>query len=1532
MQDGRALRAQNTNLNARTPEGVAGHLAGGQSADLKTNLAGLGLTERMLGLRRAQLEVEQKIKTAMFEMGQELIKTGNKESARTKELDRQLESLQKQNRELRTAQTRKDPKTLEGDKANAMLARATGQGGAALMAVQATLIANYSVLQGAISVVRSAITTSVELEAAFRNVQAVTTTTGTEMVGLEAKIKAVAASSRFSAVEVAGAALILGQAGMSAKEVGVALDSVVRLASAAGTSLAQAVDLVTSVVGVFDKSVSDTADIANKITQASNSSKISVDKLALGLQYAGNIAAQSGISFEETTAAMAAMSNAGIKSGSTMGTGLRQFLVEVQKPSKEFLEILHQLGLSLSDVDMRSNGLIGVVSKLRAAGFTASEAIKSFDVRGAAAFNALLADPAALERQYQGLLDTKAAVAANEIQMDSLQAQTKRLTTSFGNFASAGLAPLSKLLQGLAGGFATLLQTMSEYPSIATALTTATALFIGLGLTKHFMDIAVGALKLIGIQGTLAAVTGALSTATVGSAWASASAASATTVFGVAAAGATVPTWSLTAAVRGLGAAIAGMSLLTGIGLVITALAGTYAVLTHVLGSTKREIDALKAASNEAKTAVEEKTGAVKSLSDKIADLQIKEKMLTGNTEALKTEAKALNSQFGHMGTQIDLLNPKFSEMIQKLQTTKKEMQDIRRLELLGKAGKDETLLKKQTEEFQKEQSKVANESNLPRQIRGWLKEVGTGEKGGLVQGQREAIEANLRTLENQKATGVEGGLAVEQLKAILGQLKVTEVQAGRRGDFFKRLEGYASTSQAVAATTRTVRENEIGVAEDDARRKFDTQPVFKGKTYSASLPSTYGVQGSIKASTPGISELELFDKTREVLVERIGVRQKMMDTIIAGIKAETIDPGEGERRLVDLRGLNQKSIEEGRAAVTDADGFLKARELQRIAALGKANKGDRSKGGTGETNARRAVETAKIKAEGLAERAFGDSEIAQAKGQVVQAKAQAEADAILATAGRQAGDDRINQAIATHKRQAESLKVMAKGDQISAEAATDLDKIPGLLDAGLAKLALSRTERIKALELEQEKRVSKGDSYAVTDKFKAQEIAAVNAEEDEAIRKYMAAFKDITTKVAKHLDKSGRKMDLLARQEAFEAVKEQGEENVYAAGATGRKYELEVASGDRLAGDTDIKKAKLAQTRVQFDALSQELAALGNETNGWLADTIEIFKRAKAETARLEALLAELRRMDTTGMNATQRGEHDGRIYIAEGALAEAQDRERSAFKDQQKVRGMQQTTRRSMDDTRLSIRGQEESLPQEATWDSLNEKMKQVWENYQNMVRGMDVNKTFGEGMLGTLTGLQGTFSTFFTDLVSGSQKSSNAFRNMAISIIKSMMDVLAQALAMQAVKAILSMFGMPMGGGGGVDYSLSSASSFPSSGLGLKMADGGPIRGGIPGKDSVGVLAMPGEYMLKKSAVDAVGMEYLNGLNSMTNNTVSSSSSSSPLAKPRQPDTTNVWVVAPESKPSMGPKDIVMVITDDMMRGGATRQLVKQIQTGG
>ena len=1527
--DGGVVGARNT-AAYRRGEGFDPTVAKAARANQKDTMDFLGISKQMLDSSvsvRGLLKEAQDVRTALQN---ELIRTKNVESDLSKRLTGQLEGYRKNIVGMKQEENRKSPQELdnqEGAKASNMLLRTRGQGGAALMAVQASLIANYSILQGAINGIQSAISTSVQLEAAFRNVQAVTATTGTEMRGLEERIKSVAATSKFSSIEVAGAALILGQAGMSSKEVGVALESVVRLAAAAGTDLAQAVELVTSVVGVFDKSVSDTADIANKITQAANSSKVSVEKLSLGLQYAGNIAAQSGVSFEETTAAMAAMSNMGIKSGSTMGTGLRQFLVEVQKPSAEFMNTLRQLGLNMQDVDLKSNGLIGVVTKLRAAGFTASEAIKSFDVRGAAAFNALVADPEALQHQYNMLLNTNAAVAANEIQMDSLQAQSKRLTTSLGNLASTGLAPLSDAAKVVAGGFATIFQSMSQYPLMATAITTTVGGFIGLGLAKHFLDISIGGLKLLGVQGGLLTMFTGLQAATVGSTLGLTAVAAAETAAGTAAAAAVVPVGLLGRAM----AALAGMSLLTGIGLALVAVSGAFMGVNYVLDASKRKIDELKASSNDAKAALEEKANTVKSLTEKIADLQRKEHTLTEGSDALKTAAMEVNSQFGHLTGHVDELNPKFAELISKLKGTKKEFEDLYTLQLKVKAVKDQELLGVQMKDFKAAQATLAGQAGLiplPESVTasGSVRKLLTGlsaeTRSKLSSGSLEEMGRAAGVMRNTNATPAEAGLAAHNLELIMGSMEgLSKSEQTLVGEIKRSLHPYQTTAAAAAITVGEMSANGMALTKDSDRRNFRSAPSFGGKTFDEAVEAT-GFQGAGRGlnSKDFPDPLALYDAKIKAMRTSAGGVEAMMSQLKSSGASES---GAGKDAYSELAGVLRVLVDRAASETKAIEPLRKERLAKQLAEVGLANKGNPSIFGTAARNKSIEARNAELHENYNNEGFVTTDQVAEAKNATRGAQADAKIAKLDADAARKVNDKTIRTKEETLMEEAAKLDSQAKDIKMSAANETDMASMSKLLDEMISKMWQAKEKRLEALKLKQDLKLNPGDTSGDAQRDKLHAQKALSLEEDAKIRREARSFAQEVNIAAKAKDKHGRQLDLLARQEGFDALKAQGEESQYANAAATRGLAGEVASGTRITGSVEAQQAKLVDTRTTLKQLYEELGFIGDEITGWLGESLQVYEDQKKIRKEFQAALAELEpQLEKDPTNPTLVG---GVTFYKE-LLSRAQDAEKAALSTSKTVRQNRNTVRGGIDSANISVAEGEYALPKEATFDSLMAKMKEAWSLYQQIIQTKDVNKILGDGIQGVLLQGTGALSTFFTDVVTGTKKAGNAFRDMAVTMIKAMVDVLAQALAMQAVKGLPGLFGM---GGGGAP-SVGAPTMFSGGGAPVVAATGGLITGGTPGKDSVPVMAMPGEVIIPKSTVDMVGQDYLLNLGSKTN-AVTSRTGGGSMVRPRTPDTTNVWVVAPDAKPTLGPKDVLMVITDDMMRGGATRQLIKQIQTG-
>lgn len=509
--------------------------------------------------------------------------------------------------------------------------RLFGDNGATLLTVQAGLMANYAGLSALQNGLQQAFQFTIQLDGALRNLQAIVGLSDGSMSGLRDTIIDVSEATKFTAVEVAQAAVTLGQAGLSVKEIEDSIKAVTLLATATGTDLPRAVDIATSVLGVFNMESSRMADVADMMTEAVNSSKLNLEKLTLGLQYSGNIAAQSGIKFHELTAALGAMANAGIRSGSTLGTGTRQILIALQKPSEAFQARIAELGLTMDDLSIRSKGLYGVLKTLRDAGFSSGDAIESFEVRAASAYNALAGNLDQMLELQSSFQDTTAAVRANETQMRSFENQYARLGSVLGSVASEALTPLVNGLTGFMNISSTVLSTLIDFGPVLGVVTTGLAAMAAGWVAQ----------KVVAVVGTLIRNASASMQAHT-----------------VATAATAVQTDVLTGAlIRQTGAARASAMASALVRANMVGVGVTLAIMTASLFATGSAWARLNSQLDEARTAFEESEGEmeafadkISSVNDKIQELNDRMETLTNDPEQLAAMIREVTSEFEGMG------------------------------------------------------------------------------------------------------------------------------------------------------------------------------------------------------------------------------------------------------------------------------------------------------------------------------------------------------------------------------------------------------------------------------------------------------------------------------------------------------------------------------------------------------------------------------------------------------------------------------------------------------------------------------------------------------------------------------------------------------------------------------------------------------------------------------------------------------------------------------------------------------------------
>lgn len=340
--------------------------------------------------------------------------------------------------EKRVALLRQQEKALTPDpgaKSPSLFGNA-GVGG--VLARTAGYAAAGAAIYGTVGALHEGANASVEFEEKLDQLGAISGATETQVKGLGLTIVEVAKHSKFSSAELADASTELAQAGFSVQGVQTSLKAANDLAIASGSSVSQSVDIMTASMGAFQLQEQDATMVANGLTAALNQSRLALPQVALGIQYAGTTAHEMNISFQDLTAAMAAMAQAGVRSGSQMGTGIRQFLTDLQSPTQKLSDTLRKLGLSFADIDVQTIGLPQVLKNLSAAGFSSAEAYGSMEKRGAAAYLAMRAQLPVFDQVKMAMSDQTAAATASAKAADNLSTAWQRAKTrAFAGWDSA---------------------------------------------------------------------------------------------------------------------------------------------------------------------------------------------------------------------------------------------------------------------------------------------------------------------------------------------------------------------------------------------------------------------------------------------------------------------------------------------------------------------------------------------------------------------------------------------------------------------------------------------------------------------------------------------------------------------------------------------------------------------------------------------------------------------------------------------------------------------------------------------------------------------------------------------------------------------------------------------------------------------------------------------------------------------------------------------------------------------------------------
>ena len=296
--------------------------------------------------------------------------------------------------------------------------------------------------------------------------QAVTGATEQQFSRLRAEAERLGATTRFSATQAAEGATFLARAGFNAEEVLSSLEGTLQLAQAGALELGSAADIASNVLQGFRLETEETARVVDVLALGANRTNTNVEQLGQAMSFAAPAAAAVGVSIEEASAAVGALSDAGIQA-ERAGTGLRQILIELEAAG--------------GDLSVQTNGLSNVLETLANRNISLSEATELVGVRQASSLLVLI-DSAQkvreLTEEYEAAEGTARRVA--ETMDDNLNgallavaSASEAVTLALGNLG--GESVLTSSFQG----FAEVLRTTAENMDLVVDGATLAAIAIG---------------------------------------------------------------------------------------------------------------------------------------------------------------------------------------------------------------------------------------------------------------------------------------------------------------------------------------------------------------------------------------------------------------------------------------------------------------------------------------------------------------------------------------------------------------------------------------------------------------------------------------------------------------------------------------------------------------------------------------------------------------------------------------------------------------------------------------------------------------------------------------------------------------------------------------------------------------------------------------------------------------------------------------------------------------------------------------------
>lgn len=332
----------------------------------------------------------------------------------------------------------------EADKASGNMATKIGGNisgmGKSISSVGSTL--TKSVTLPLVGIGAAGLKVATDFEKGMSEVRAISGATGKDFDALREKAIELGADTAFSSGEVAEAMTEMAKAGWDSQQIIDGMSGVLAAAAASGEGLASVSTIVADTITGFGLAAADSTKVADLLTQAANSGTIGITDLGESFKYIAPVAGSMGMSVEDVTTALSAMSMAGIK-GSQAGTSLRTMLTNLVNPSDSAAAAMEELGISATNADGSMKSLDEIVANLRTsfAGLTEAEKAQYAAIlAGKTGMSGMLSLLNLTQEEYDEIaasMDNAGGVAEKTaaIMQDNLQSKIEQLGGSLESLA-----------------------------------------------------------------------------------------------------------------------------------------------------------------------------------------------------------------------------------------------------------------------------------------------------------------------------------------------------------------------------------------------------------------------------------------------------------------------------------------------------------------------------------------------------------------------------------------------------------------------------------------------------------------------------------------------------------------------------------------------------------------------------------------------------------------------------------------------------------------------------------------------------------------------------------------------------------------------------------------------------------------------------------------------------------------------------------------------------------------------------------------